>query len=110
MLAPCKDYVSVTCVNLLCVCSEIMCCVEANTLIISTLFNYVLKGIKISILIDYSISVQRVYLLISIPVLKRNINSTKEGKIKSNYKYRPNICEEHVRGVLNPRLSIVKHF
>jgi hypothetical protein len=66
-----ENYVGVTCVNLLCVCSEMPCCVKANKSTICTLLNNMLKDVQISIFTDYEVSAQNVLLLISIPVLKK---------------------------------------
>jgi hypothetical protein len=40
-----ENYVGVTCVNLLCVCSEMLCCVKANTPTTYTLLNNTLKDV-----------------------------------------------------------------
>ena len=53
-----KNYVGVTCVNLLCVCSEMLFCVKANTPTTYMLLNNMLKDVKISIFIDYGVSAQ----------------------------------------------------
>jgi hypothetical protein len=65
-----ENYVGVTCLNLLCVCSEMLRCVKANTPTTYALQNNMLKDVKISIFIDYGVSAPHVLLLISIPVLE----------------------------------------
>ena len=76
-----ENYVRVTCVNLLCVCSEMTCCVKANTPTICTLLNNMLKDVQISIFIDYAVSAQHVHLLISILVLKKKSKVIRDLKL-----------------------------
>lgn len=76
-----ENDVGVTCVNLFCVCSEMLFCVKANTPTTSTLLNNTLKDVKISIFNDYGVSAQHVLPLISIPLLKETSKVIKGLKL-----------------------------
>jgi len=82
-----ENYVGVTCLNLLCVCSEMLSCVKANTPTTSTLLINLLTDVKISVFIDYVVSAQYVLLLINITCVERNIKSNDGFKTTPCNKY-----------------------